>query len=575
MRTQETPNHSTPASAANTFFGTEKNSQFFSKTSTAGSNFFQPATGNTTTSTIQRTPSADTQQASPAAPQQASPGTQQTSPPTTQGASPPTAKAPTCPGKRDTGEVAMSQSPNGVLGTDTSFNAKSESLLLQDFAIDQDTVTPSMTQSDDWRRMMSMILGDPTVSVAVLGYSDCIGSEKNNQQLRSRRANAIINAMPAEAQAKINPVFRGWWGQLEYQFPNDTAQNRARNRMVRIVLMRGGATACDSLPKATNIDQYIYLVSCLEKRLGLTGPNDTPKTLSVLRQLYFGNAAWSNAGNRSKIWDDIIPSRPWTPGTDPTPQLGPKLYNALLASKDIKFDSTPGSIGIDISHLLTGLDAMRDPVNPSIHASSRFSIQTNTMNHELATWAGDVASAAANYTICIDFLKFTAASYPDFFKDLAGDADLEGNIDAYAIWAAQNAAPGAPVPLQLNIPFSEILMQYYRLKKGPGGQARTQRFEVFANFYGANVKGGKMLNRADFQKNIYPAVSEIALLLFAKQMKEVMQGNGASIGNCAGGKAPVQNGQPASVDLGTLLAGVATSSAEMTELFTVWIESRL
>jgi hypothetical protein len=344
--------------------------------------------------------------------------------------------------------------------------------------------------------------------------------------------------------------------------------------MAMIVLMRSPVDSCDQLPKATNIDQFIFLVSCLEKRLGLTNAADAPKTLSVLRQLYFGNATWSNKGNRSKIWDDIITTQPWAPGSDPTPKLGVKLLSALQASKDIKFDGSASGTGIDMSHLLTGLDAMRNPQNPSIHAVRQISVQTNVLNHALATWAGDVASAAANYTICVDFLKFSA-SYDDFFKDMSGDADLEGNIDAYAVWAALNSAPGAPVPLQLNLPFSEVLMQYYRLKKTPGGQARATRFEIFANYYGANVKGGKMLNRPDFLKNIYPSVSEIAVLLLAKQMKEIMLGKTTSIGTCAGKNPPAQTGQPASVDLGTLLTKVLTTSTEMTERFTIWLEKRL
>ena len=431
-----------------------------------------------------------------------------------------------------------------------------------------------MTQSDDWRRMMSMILGDPATHVAVLGYSDCIGTEQNNQGLRDRRADAVVKAMPAEAQGKVSPMFKGWWGSLTYLFPNDTAENRARNRMALIALLRSGTNSCDALPKATNIDQFIFLVSCLEKRLGLTNAADAPKTLSVLRQLYFGNAAWSTARNRSKIWDDIITSQPWAPGTDPTPKLGAKLLSALQDSKDIKFDSSASSIGIDISHLLTGLDAMMNPQNPSIHAAGPIYLQTNVLNHALATWAGDVASAATNYTICVDFLKFSA-SYDDFFKDLAEDADLEGDIDAYAVWAALNSAPGAPVPLQLSLPVSEVLMQYYRLKNTPGGQGRATRFEIFANFYGANVKGGKMQNRLDFQQNIYPSVQEIAILSLAKQMKEVMQGNAASVGTCAGGKPPAPTGQPASVGLGALINGAATASKEMTERFTIWLEKRL
>jgi len=138
-----------------------------------------------------------------------------------------------------------------------------------------------------------------------------------------------------------------------------------------------------------------------------------------------------------------------------------------------------------------------DPWRPG-HAAGPIYVQTSFLNHALATWAGDVASAATNYTICVDFLKFSA-SYDQFFKDLAEDSDLEGDIDAYAVWAAQNSAPGAPVPLQLNLPLSEVLMQYYRLKNTPGGQGRANRFEIFANFYGANVKAQKMQNWLAFQ----------------------------------------------------------------------------
>ena len=488
-------------------------------------------------------------------------------------------RAPACPAKRDSGEVAKSQSPAGLLTVDTSYNPTTESIDVYDFGIDQDTLPPSATQSDDWRRMMSMILGDPNTHVAVLGFSDCIGAEDNNQGLRDRRANAVVKAMPAEAQAKVGGL-KGWTGVLTYPFPNDTAENRARDRMARIGLIRsfGAGAACDNLPKATNVDQFIYLVSCLEQRLGLTSAADAPKTLSVLRQLYFGNASWTTAANRTRIWDDIITSQPWSPGNDPTPKLGTKLFNALQGSKDLKFDSSATAIPIDISHLLTGLDAMMNPQTTAIKQDvpklGPVYLQTNVLNHALATWAGDVASAATNYTICVNFLKFSA-SYDDFFKDLSGDADLEGDIDAYAAWAAQNSAPGAPVPLQLNMPFSEILMQYYKLKNTTGGQARSTRFEVFANFYGASVKGGKMQNRPGFQQNIYPSVSELAILLLGKQMIEIMKGNGSSIGNCAKGKPPAQTGNPASVDLGTLIAGAAIASAEMTERFTVWLEHRL
>jgi hypothetical protein len=66
------------------------------------------------------------------------------------------------------------------------------------------------------------------------------------------------------------------------------------------------------------------------------------------------------------------------------------------------------------------------------------------------------------------------------------------------------------------------------------------------------------------------------MLLFFKQVREVMNGNLNSIGNCAGGKPPVQTGQPpAPADLTKLMVGVLTTSKEMIERFTLWIEKRL
>ena len=485
-------------------------------------------------------------------------------------------RQPACPTQRDSDEVTKAQSPDGVLPADTSFDAAKESLSLQDFGIDQPGVRPTMTDSDDWRRMMSMILGDPTVQVAVLGYSDCMGPEQNNKGLRARRATAVINAMPAEAQAKVSPILKGWWGNLTYRFPNNTAENRARNRMVLVALLRAPTDSCDRLPKATNMDQYIFLVSCLEKRLGLTSAADAPKTLSLLRQIYFGNANWSTQRNRSKVWDDIIPDRAWSPGDDPTPKLGAKLLTALQDSKEVKFDSSATSMSIEVSHLLTGLDALRNPQQPAIHAVGPIHVVPDAFNHEISTWAGDVASAATNYTLCVDFGK-VQASRDDFFKDMASDADLEGDIDTYAAWAAVNYnAPPNAVALQLNLPVSELLMQYYRLKKPIAGQARAQRYEAFANFYGAKVQGRKMQDRVAFKQNINRAVSQLAFLTFAKQLKEILQGNTSSLGNCAGGKPPVPTGQPAPpADLMTLIANVLANSDEMTERFTVWLEQRL
>ena len=163
-------------------------------------------------------------------------------------------RAPLCAGTRDSGEVTKSQSQAGVLAVDTDFDAAKESLSVHDFGIDQDSVPPTLTQSDDWRRMMSDHPWRPDHPCCRTRVFRLHRYRKNNQGLRDRRADAVVKAMPAEAQARA--TFKGWWGSLSYLFPNDTAENRARNRMVLIALIRSLTDSWDGLPKATNIDQF-------------------------------------------------------------------------------------------------------------------------------------------------------------------------------------------------------------------------------------------------------------------------------------------------------------------------------
>lgn len=272
--------------------------------------------------------------------------------------------------------------------------------------------------------------------------------------------------MPGAVNAKVLLAT----GELPTNFltTNDTPENRAKNRavVVRILEPIGpkGSDACDSVTAASNVDDYLFLIRCLERRLGLTAPADGPKTLSVLRQIYYGSASWTVAENRNAVWDDVVTDRPWSPGTDPVPRLGKSLFAALQASQKV----TNVGQDVDIGHLLTGMDAARKPDNVTASAGP-VGIGTNVKNHEWATWAGDVGSAAAQYVLCTSFL-----TYPDnpakYFEAFAAASDLEGDIDSYAIWAALNH--GTPqIALKLNALLSDALMDYYRTTRTVGGAA--------------------------------------------------------------------------------------------------------
>jgi hypothetical protein len=204
-----------------------------------------------------------------------------------------------------------------------------------DFAVNRNTLPPGVTTDPDWEKAMSFIAGDPTMRVGVTGFTDCVGSNSENLSLRRDRMRTVINAMPPAVRSKL--VFSFTFGTTNFLDTNATPQGRARNRSVRVSFLQiHGSTRqpCDMLPRASTLDEYLFLVRCLEQRLNLTAVGDTRTALSVLRQIYYGSAPWSTSSN--PVWDNVIPAQTWAPGNDPTAALHPPLMSALQQVRSSK-----------------------------------------------------------------------------------------------------------------------------------------------------------------------------------------------------------------------------------------------
>jgi hypothetical protein len=474
-----------------------------------------------------------------------------------------------CPTTRPAGEEASSKTSAGVLSPDVSFDRKTNKVTIADFPVSGASPPGGVTTEPDWERAMSVIAGTPSVGpiVGIFGFSDCLGPESHNNPLRQKRADAVLALMPPVPKAKVM-LTRGEFGG-NFLVGNDTAEQRARNRAVVVDILEPigpkRTDACDMLAAASDLDQYFFLVRCLEKRLGLTTVTDAPKVLSVLRQIYYGSANWTLPSGRHPVWDDVVTVRPWSPGADPGPMLGKKLFDALKASQTIKHNGKD----IDVGHLLTGMDAARKPDTVTASAGP-FRLGTNVQNHEWATWAGDVGSAAAMSVMCTSFLTFPTND-ARYFTGGASDQDLDGDIDAYAMWAALNE--GTPdAALRLDMTVSDALMDYYRTTSTNAGKGRASRYEVFVNFYGGQAKGGVIGKPAELHAQLLPSVREFALLYFGNDLKSTLK-SGTVPAYCAGTPAPVPPGR--TVEFGRLLADVADAADKMTALFVEWLKKRV
>ncbi|HWT11209.1 MAG TPA: DUF4157 domain-containing protein [Allosphingosinicella sp.] len=453
-----------------------------------------------------------------------------------------------CP-PRIAGEVARSRTPGGILTTNVILRPIVRQLDIVDFPVEGATVPPGVAATPEWQRAMSMIAGDPSMFVAVEGFTDCAGSHGENVAIRRDRARAVIALMPPAVQAKV--LFNFSMSTTTFLDVNLTEAGRAGNRAVRITFSSvppRGQTACDMARPAQTFDQYLFLVRCLETRLGLTAAADAPTTLSVLRQIYYGSASWTPQPDAT--WNFVIPDRPWSPGRDPTPALQAPLMAALQASQDVE--------GTDIGHILTGMDAMMRPEQVLLRAGP-FGLRTNLANEEWATWAGDVGSAATRWAFDT-YMGGSNLSPAVYFQNWASDADLIGDIDSFALRAGGSGAPPqAQLMARINLggPLSETLLQYFRITSSALGTARARRIENFVQAYGGVIRGRRLANRALFVARLRPSVEEFARLFAIRRLL-----------------SPGPNPQRPSTapPFDSLLVGAIDV---MTELFVRWLEARL
>lgn len=75
----------------------------------------------------------------------------------------------------------------------------------------------------------------PDTDILIEGHTDDVGSEASNMLLSERRANAVGNALKAAGVASSR-ITTKWYGESQPKTDNTSAENRALNRRVQIVI---------------------------------------------------------------------------------------------------------------------------------------------------------------------------------------------------------------------------------------------------------------------------------------------------------------------------------------------------
>ena len=406
-----------------------------------------------------------------------------------------------CPGYKP-GEVQTSRTERGHLAEDVSQNGR---LLIADFGVDWRGVKDSTRKEkllQDWLRKFET---DTSYRLRILGYSDCVGPERNNEFLRRGRAERVYQLLGRSAQTRV--IFKGAAPLGTYVADNGTVEGRAKNRGVVIEFSQqidvtegeeAQGRTCGRYAKANSYGDYVFLLMCAERAL----PKFTPRQmLSLLRQLYYGHESWSMS--QSDNWPDVIPCGLKSP--DPKAALGEPLYKTLRDSKVVK--------DTDMGHVFTGLEAMFCP-SPTVEIEIPGPNWTVKMpNLEFATWGGDLGSAAAQKVYDEADRGMKAQGWSRYFggrNTLASDEDLNGDIDSYIIGSGLTRLPCAELPriklTTLSKPVSQIFHEYYVQGATPFRAWQTARIACFIRGLGGEVDSRGIRN---FESLINPIANRV------------------------------------------------------------------
>lgn len=230
------------------------------------------------------------------------------------------------------GEVAKSKTQQGHLPSAVIQHARG--LLITDFAVDSPTPKASVKQEPLLKQWLNSIIqvvrANPSTKVRIIGFSDCVGKEKNNSLLRRDRARRVyqllyqlLGSSSQWKDVRSRITFTDAAPMGDYVADNSTVEGRAKNRGVlientRVVTFDEGSQITGRIPDnierivkrgleltqqleqfGTRITKYQQQrIRCILLRLSQPGFDDRYLTAQglldyqnrVYDQPYFGNA---------------------------------------------------------------------------------------------------------------------------------------------------------------------------------------------------------------------------------------------------------------------------------------------
>lgn len=123
-------------------------------------------------------------------------------------------------------KIAVELTP---LTTETKFE-------LQNITFETNSADLNSSSYDELNRVIELLVVNPKIKIEISAHTDDVGSEEYNQKLSDRRAQSVVNYL-IENEIEIQRLIAKGYGESMPIFPNDTDENKAKNRRVELKIV--------------------------------------------------------------------------------------------------------------------------------------------------------------------------------------------------------------------------------------------------------------------------------------------------------------------------------------------------
>lgn len=133
-------------------------------------------------------------------------------------------------------KVDMSDTENKKLDVKLKPLKAKTKLVLNDITFETNSADLNTSSYEELDRVIKLLIDNPDIRIEIAAHSDNVGSDAYNMKLSSKRAQSVVDYL-VNGQLPLERLIAKGYGESAPIVPNDTEENRAKNRRVELKII--------------------------------------------------------------------------------------------------------------------------------------------------------------------------------------------------------------------------------------------------------------------------------------------------------------------------------------------------